>query len=695
MIGAALGALWGVAWAVALALGGSGAGGLAGALAMLLLPSLAGGALAARLPRLRRSAAPAPPSLGASLGTALALPLLFGGAFVAFRFVLQHSFDLLDEVAAVFAASILVFAVTVALGLIALARRWPGPAGRLAALPWLVAALLTAALASRVTAHILGFEPLSLLLVGASAALAAAALAPLVPAGWRARPAVASGVTLLACAVLAGSLALYALDPATRDAAWSGAPLPRSLAAVLADLTDADDDGISGSLGHGDCDDADPAVFPGQSETPSNGRDDNCRGGDVDKADVLALWRPETGPRAPASGQDLGLERRPWNVLLITLDATRADHLSTYGYGRPTSPNLDQLAQRSLTFDAAWSPSNFTATSLYSVMTGLYPSAFLQGTRIVARPGLTLAERLAAAGYQTEAIVDLHPALPHVYAGFARVDDSLGVRASKAVRNRSTASTADELASLGVAALSRHGGAEAPPFFLWMHLSEPHAEYLAHPGIDFGDADLDRYDAEIAAADAAVGRLLAAARDQGRLADTVIVVTSDHGESFGEHGVYTHGQSVYQEEIHVPLLISLPDGALPPEGRRLMQPMDLTDLMPTLLDVIGSPPGPPAHGETLLPMALRGQPLRTPEAVCEVRLPYARLQAWRRGDTKVIFDDRLGVVRTFDLSLDPQERAPQRGASAASDEAARWLDRQLALPRTFAGAPGSRPEPAP
>jgi arylsulfatase A-like enzyme len=754
MSGLAVGALWALAWALALVVAGGAPEALLGSLAMLLLPCMAGGAAGVAF---ARWAAPEarPSSLGLAIGLSLALPLGFGGAFLAFRFVLEHSFDLLGEVAAVFAVALTVMATALGAAVLWLARRFPEPSARLAALPLLVGAVGAALIASRVTAYILGFEPLSLMLCAVSAALAAPAATRLWPASLRGRPRLActshqtfereqgdvgdfgvrgpetteacfehvagrrrehaskapaypplaagggekcrlaQGVAAAATLALAGSLIAYATDDATRDATWGGPALPRGLAATVASLTDADDDGISGALGHGDCDDADPLVFPGQAELPDNGRDDNCRGGDVSRGDVIALWRPGAGVRAAAPREDLGLKRRPWNVLLISIDATRADHLSTYGYPRPTSPNLDQLAKRAVVFERAWSPSNFTATSLYSVMTGLYPSAFLHGLRIAAHPGLALAERLATAGYRTEAIVDLHPALPHVYAGFARVDDSLGVRAAKAVRNRSTATTADELARLGVAAIERFSQTPDTPFFMWMHLSEPHAEYLAHAGLEFGPRDMDRYDAEIAAADAAVGTLLAALDAQGRLADTLVVVTSDHGESFGEHGVFTHGQSVYEEELHVPFIISLPDGALPPAPRRVADPVDLTDLLPTVLDALGLPAGPPTHGETLWPLALAGRPLRTPETVSEVRLRYARLVAWRRGDVKVIFDDRVGVTRTFDLATDPTESRAVLGTTDAAADAAAWLDRHLAAPRTAAGPTPHQASPEP
>ncbi|MEC9070795.1 MAG: sulfatase, partial [Myxococcota bacterium] len=365
-----------------------------------------------------------------------------------------------------------------------------------------------------------------------------------------------------------------------------------------------------------------------------------------------------------------------WNVVLITVDALRWDHLSMAGYERETTPNLDMIARTCLVFEEAWAASNYTATSLYSLFTGLYPSAFLEGMEVIARPGIELGAQLARAGYNTEAIVDIHPVPRHLLEGFKRTDTSLGIRASAAVRNRSSGSTAKELTQLGFQALKRLGESDKP-FFLWMHYSEPHAEYLPHQGFDFGVEDIDLYDSEVAFADAWIGRLLAGLQDQGRFEDTLIVITSDHGEAFGEHGTRTHGQSLYEEELHVPLLIHVPGV----KGKRVKSPVDLTDVLPSVLDALGRKPRFPTHGETLLPHAINGTPLRTPEAFSEARLSYARLQALRVGDEKVILDHLLGTVERYDLKADPEERDPDRDQNHGVEMGA-WTDLHLSWPHT-------------
>jgi hypothetical protein len=187
MSGLAVGALWALAWALALVVAGGAPEALLGSLAMLLLPCMAGGAAGVAF---ARWAAPEarPSSLGLAIGLSLALPLGFGGAFLAFRFVLEHSFDLLGEVAAVFAVALTVMATALGAAVLWLARRFPEPSARLAALPLLVGAVGAALIASRVTAYILGFEPLSLMLCAVSAALAAPAATRLWPASLRGRP---------------------------------------------------------------------------------------------------------------------------------------------------------------------------------------------------------------------------------------------------------------------------------------------------------------------------------------------------------------------------------------------------------------------------------------------------------------------------------------------------------------------------
>ena len=597
-------------------------------------------------------------------------------------FLLKNSFDLLEEVASVFTMLVVASGVVGGFVLTYSSERWETPAGRLSSLLPLAGAVGMALFASRITSFIVGFELVTLLCGAAASCMAAWAIRL---AFQDSRLAGRNALAGMACAcvlMLGGGLAHYSLVEGARSAAWAKVPLTRNLASSFATILDGDADGIGQGYGHPDCDDISPNVFPGAREIPGNQRDDNCLGGDVSKEEVLALWGGPNAKRGE-NAQPVPFNRKPYNVLFVTIDAVRADHTSLHGYHKPTTPTLKELGDRSLVFEQAWSASNFTALSMMSLFTGLYPTSYLDRETIIGREKLTLPAQLHDAGYITEAIVDLHPALPHLYAGFLEVDDTLGIRATAAVRNRSSGSTAYELSRLGRQALKRLT-AQEKPWFLWVHYSEPHAEYLPHPGYEFGDDLEGLYDGEIAYADQALRLLLNRLRDGGQADNTIVVVTSDHGEAFGEHGVFTHGQTLFAEEVHVPLVIHLPPGAdSDPVAKRIPDPVDLTDVAPTLLDALGLKARYPMHGETLLPRALTDAPLRTPEAFTETRLPYARLQALRRGDQVVLFDHLIGTVKSYDLAKDPGQREPVYGDHQAADSMAKWIDLHLALPTTL------------
>jgi arylsulfatase A-like enzyme len=609
------------------------------------------------------------------LGVLLTATGAWAGTYWASHLMLTSSFDLLHEIAALFATAVTAL-VLWPWGLAILNKGVAAqPLGRASGVLFLAIATLVAWVASTAIAPIVGFGLLASAMAVASGGLGAIGMRCLLAErGLSSRT--ATGLVALSIVAVLGGLAGFQSSAAIRDDARAASSFTHRMMVGLSSLLDGDGDGVASGLGFTDCDDVDPSVFPGATETAGNGRDDNCGGGDGDPSATLALWAgtgARSGTPSPSS-----FPTKKWNVVVITLDAVRADHLSLYGYERATSPSLDNLGKLSVVFDAAWSASNFTSLSLFSLFTGLYPSRYLDGEQILARPGMTLTEQLRAHGYRTEAVVDLHPKLPHVFAGFDRVDDSLGVRAAKAVRNRSTGSTANELTELAGATAHRLATMDTP-FFLWVHYSEPHAAYLPHPQFEFGPDEVDRYDGEIAFADHAVGRLLAQMHNEGRLKDTLIVVTSDHGEAFGEHGVETHGQSLYEEELRVPLLIYLPSET----GRgfatkRISWPLDLTDITPTLLHAVGATARFPMHGESLLGPALDGHPLKTPQAFAETRLPYARLQALREGATKTVINHLTGTTWQTDLSADPHERAPVSTDHKAGDRLRAFVDLHLA-----------------
>jgi arylsulfatase A-like enzyme len=298
-------------------------------------------------------------------------------------------------------------------------------------------------------------------------------------------------------------------------------------------------------------------------------------------------------------------DNRP-NVVLITLDTTRADRLSCYGYGESTSPNLDRLAERGVLFSRAIAQAAVTPVSHASILTGLNP--YTHGLRVM--HGLTenrlrdscvtLAEVLRDAGYRTGAFVSAFPVTERfgLQQGFEVFDASfLDADPETIVSSDGTVNTgrnqrrADETTQLAVKWL-----AQAPhPFLLWLHYFDPHdpmvipPEYFLNrfpaPPRDRADALRALYDIEIRFMDEQIGRVLDQLDQSGRLDRTIIVVVADHGEGLGDHNWWTHG-ILYQEQIHVPFILC---GPSIPAGRRIDFLVRTIDIMPTILELTGLP----------------------------------------------------------------------------------------------------------
>jgi arylsulfatase A-like enzyme len=290
----------------------------------------------------------------------------------------------------------------------------------------------------------------------------------------------------------------------------------------------------------------------------------------------------------------------PPNVLLITIDTLRADHLGFAGHDRPTSPRIDALAREGVVFTNTSSAAGWTLPAMASILTGHHPKehrATLYTRRM--RSSLpSLAEILAEAGYDTRGFVS-HVMLQSkrgISEGFSKFDDSV-----LRVGNPHNVSTAEPLTSLVLRSLL-----EDPPdrpLFLWVHYFDPHAHYMAQPeGVGFGSDDLARYDGEIAHTDAQIARLLEHLETWGLLDRAVIVLTSDHGEEFWEHGHEFHGQ-LHEEVIRVPLVLRAP--GLAPDVRD--DPAAHVDLLPTILALLDIEPPASLPGVDLLagPDALR------------------------------------------------------------------------------------------
>jgi arylsulfatase A-like enzyme/Flp pilus assembly protein TadD len=292
------------------------------------------------------------------------------------------------------------------------------------------------------------------------------------------------------------------------------------------------------------------------------------------------------------------------NVVLITIDTLRADHVGCYGYKQIKTPNIDGLAADGVRFESAFAVVPVTLPSHSSMLTGTYP--MLSGMHDFSGNKLsplqpTLASVLKQAGYQTGAVI-----------GAAVLDSRFGLNQGFDFYydhfdfSRLDEANLDEMERPGnvVAdvALDWLAKNSQKKFFLWMHLYDPHFPY--HPPEPYSrDYAEHPYDGEIAFADEQVGRLLRFLKEKGIYRNTVIVLCGDHGESLGEHGEKTHGFFIYNTTMHVPLIIRLPENRLPENAaaRTVADPVSLVDLMPTILGAVGLEIPSQVQGRSLLP----------------------------------------------------------------------------------------------
>ncbi|NVB82531.1 MAG: sulfatase-like hydrolase/transferase [Kofleriaceae bacterium] len=374
---------------------------------------------------------------------------------------------------------------------------------------------------------------------------------------------------IAACVALAGALAgTWALgtSPRARGAIVVYGVASERVARTLWSIADRDGDGYAGpGVGGADCDDADARRSPGAQEIAGNGIDENCTGAD---AAIDPLRTQQRQPSASAGSA------RP-NIVLISIDALRADHLGSYGYARPTSPVLDAFAKTATRFAWAMTSCPSTRCAIPSLLSGRYASTLGYGLSAERAAIPNVAAVLRDAGWTTAAITCCARfALgKRELSGFQTLDAS-----ADAVRmQRAGQSNADTVADSALEWL----GSRDPqkPYFLWLHFYDPHFPYSApKDATKFGNDDVDRYDAEIRYVDEQIGRVLAALDPQ-----TIVVVTADHGDEFGEHGIRFHARSLYNQVVRIPLLVRAPGAA----ARVIDTPVSLVDVMPTLLDLAG------------------------------------------------------------------------------------------------------------
>ncbi len=478
-----------------------------------------------------------------------------------------------------------------------------------------------------------------------------------------------------------------------RKAAMAHAGLAAPLIDLVHQASDFDRDGYSSLLGS-DCDDWNADVHPGAFDWPDDGIDQDCNGHQATSHE---------GQRAPFAPVPPSVPKQP-NVILLTIDAVRADHMGAYGYPRATTPKLDALAKESVLFKNGWAHAPSTRYSVPAILTGRYESTIAWGPPppaghwppAVLPQNRLLAEMFHEHGYHTGAI------LPYHYferewgldQGFDDYDYSLSRLHGNPFHGdpaRATGSSSTEMADLSIKYIEEHKGS---PFFLWMHFYDPHYLYEKHPGFsNFGESEPDLYDGELAFTDYHVGRVLDELKSAGLWDNTIVIVTSDHGEGLGEHGVHQHGYHIYAQQTKVPFIVRVP-GIAP---RVVDDPVGHVDLFPSLLNLIGAPDEPQLLGRSFVDlMSGTGSGERLVFGEVEYEGPVVRKSVASK-DWHLIYNvvpDH--TYELYHLAVDPAEAHDREGLGEAEElrlkgAIAAWMDETAAT--HIVGKLSSKPLP--
>jgi arylsulfatase A-like enzyme len=396
---------------------------------------------------------------------------------------------------------------------------------------------------------------------------------------------------------------------------------------------------------------------------------------------------PSRSEEPPAEISSLR-SRNDLNLVFILVDTLRADRLSAYGYTRPTTPIVDEIAAHGILFENVVSQSSWTKTSMASMWTGTHPirNGVLRYNHVLPREAVMPAEILREAGFRTVGLwrngwVEPNFGFDQGFEIYVRPTPGNARRIHRqAPGGEPLGGTDEDLVISATDFLDRFGHDR---FFLYLHFMDLHQYVYDDRSAIFGTAYSDVYDQSVNWTDRLIGLFLRNLDERGLLERTVVAIASDHGEAFREHGSEGHARNLYSEVTHVPFIISLPFLLEP--GIRVPQTVSNGDIWPTLLDLLGLPPLPGADGVSLLPLVRAaagldpGAPLEDFDRPAFGQLargwgnPKAALESIvavkHKGRHLIVNLDKPDEAELFDLEADPREQRnllPDDGADAAS-----------------------------
>jgi choline-sulfatase len=362
---------------------------------------------------------------------------------------------------------------------------------------------------------------------------------------------------------------------------------------------------------------------------------------------------PESSPpAAPPSAPPPAAPPRDCNVILLSIDSLRAD-MPWNGYPRPIAPHLTGMEAKAVSFTQAYSVSSYTSMSLGGLLAGRLPSelqrsGYFFGTY---RNNVFFPQLLKKAGVRTMGV------MAHFYfrgagfdAGFDEWKIVPGVTYDANTDRDVTSAQSEKLAEQLLGAPAN----QSRRFFFWAHFLDPHDQYIRHEGIDWGPKARDLYDGEVTFTDGYLGKLVDFIAAQSWASRTVIIVTSDHGEEFGENDMWKHAFEVWEPLVHVPLFFIAPGL----EPRRISTRRSAVDLAPTILDLFGLAADPGMEGKSLV-SEIYGAAGDERDVVVDLPMTSdsGRRRALLSGDEKLIcFDDDVRC-KLYDLKTDPMEKA--------------------------------------